>query len=77
MIVRYDNNCTVKNEKNGKEVDAVVMHFDEKKHLDVVINRAIKLHMVWNGQCYEGRAAGMDFISQGPAMFKTTTGIRG
>ena len=33
--------------------------------------------MKWNGKLYEGRAAGMDFTSKGPAVSRTQTGIRG
>jgi hypothetical protein len=37
----------------------------------------VKINMKWNGQCYEGRSAGMDFESQGPTITRTQTGLRG
>jgi hypothetical protein len=45
--------------------------------LNVVVNKAVKINMKWNGQCYEGRSAGMDFESQGPTITRTQTGLRG
>jgi hypothetical protein len=41
------------------------------------MNKAVKLLMNWNGRVYEGRSAGMDFVSNGPAITKTQTGSRG
>jgi hypothetical protein len=43
----------------------------------VVLNKSIKLPMVWNGKVYEGKMAGLDFVSDGPALNKTQTSIRG
>ena len=53
------------------------MDFKEKEVLNVVLNKSVKMSMKWNGKCYEGRMAGMDFISDGPAVSKTQTGSRG
>jgi hypothetical protein len=33
--------------------------------------------MKWNGRIYEGRAAGMDFESNGPTITRTTVSSRG
>lgn len=30
--------------------------------------------MVWNGKMYEGKMAGIDFISEGPRVTKNTVG---
>ena len=51
--------------------------FNEKRNLTVVLNKSVKLNMSWNGRMYEGRMAGIDFITEGPSVTKTTTGIRG
>jgi hypothetical protein len=67
----------IKNAKNSTLIEAVVMSFSDKKHLNVVINQSVKLSMTWNGKCYEGRSAGMDFESAGPKVTKSTTGLRG
>ena len=63
---RYDNTCTVKNANSGKALEAEVMNFNEGRNLTVVVNKSVKLLMNWNGRMYEGRMAGIDFISDGP-----------
>jgi hypothetical protein len=63
--------------KSSKMTEAVVSDFEDKKMLNVVVNKAVKINMNWYGQCYEGRSAGMDFESQGPTVTKTQTGLRG
>ena len=64
--IRYDSQCAVRNVNSGKSVDAEIMDFNEKRNLTVVMNKSVKLLMNWNGRAYEGRMAGMDFISNGP-----------
>jgi hypothetical protein len=63
--------------KSSKLTEAVVQSFEEHKTLNVIVNKAVKISMQWNGKCYEGRSAGMDFESSGPAVSRTSTGIRG
>jgi hypothetical protein len=53
------------------------MAFNEGRNLTVVMNKSVKLMMNWNGRQYEGRMAGMDFISEGPSVTKTQTSSRG
>ena len=36
----------------------------------VLLNKTVKLTMVWNSKNYEGRMAGIDFVSNGPAETK-------
>jgi uncharacterized Fe-S radical SAM superfamily protein PflX len=73
-IVRYGDKCTVKQANSSKTVEAVVYEFTEQKHLIVVLNKSVKLPMTWNGKMYEGRMAGIDFISTGPTIQRNTTG---
>ena len=75
--IRHSDTCQVKMAKSSKLTEAVVQDFEEKVLLNVIINKAIKISMKWNGQCYEGRSAGMDFESAGPTVSRTSTGIRG
>jgi hypothetical protein len=63
---RYENTCEVKQDLTGKRATAEVMDFNEGRNLTVVMNKSVKLLMTWNGRAYEGRMAGMDFISDGP-----------
>jgi hypothetical protein len=67
----------VKMAKSSKNTEAVVESFEEHVKLNVIINKAIKISMKWNGQNYEGRSAGMDFESNGPIITRTQTGSRG
>jgi hypothetical protein len=67
----------VKMAKSSKNTEAVVESFEERVKLNVVINKAVKISMKWNGQKYEGRSAGMDFESDGPTITRTQSGIRG
>lgn len=76
-IVRHGETCLIKMAKSSKETIAVVESFEDKVKLNVVVNKAVKISMKWNGQYYEGRSAGMDFESQGPAVTRTSTGVRG
>jgi hypothetical protein len=76
-IIRHSETCMVKNANSSKLIEAVVQVFREQQTLNVIINKSIKLNMNWNGKCYEGRSAGMDFESVGPLVSKSTTGIRG
>jgi hypothetical protein len=53
------------------------LEFKEQKRLVVALGNAVKLHMTWNGKEYEGKQAGLDFVSKGPEIFKTTNVKRG
>jgi hypothetical protein len=64
--IRWDKTCEVIQEKNGKSIIAEVVNLKDKVKLVVNINNSVNMTMVWNGQVYEGRMAGMDFISEGP-----------
>ena len=75
--IRHGETCNIKNTGNNRIVEAVVMSFSDKKHLNVVVNQSVKINMTWNGTCYEGRGAGMDFESSGPTVSKSTTSMRG
>jgi hypothetical protein len=72
--VRYDATCDVIQESTKRTVKAEVMAFNEGRNLTVVMNKSVKLLMSWNGKVYEGRMAGMDFISNGPRGQKYTEG---
>lgn len=76
-ILRHSDSCKVQQANTTKLVDAAVHEFKDKAHLTVVLNKSIKLPMVWNGKVYEGKMAGLDFVSDGPTISKTTTSIRG
>jgi hypothetical protein len=77
VITRYGNTCKVTQSSSNKTVDAEVMDFNEGRNLTVVMNKSVKLMMAWNGRMYEGRMAGMDFLSEGPSVTKTKTTSRG
>jgi flagellar biosynthesis/type III secretory pathway ATPase len=72
-IVRYGDKCIVKQDNSSKLVEAEVLEFKEKKNLIVVLNKSVKLNMTWNGKMYEGRMAGIDFVSDGPTVNKSKT----
>ncbi len=76
-VTRHGDTCLVKMAKSAKETTAVVESFEDKVKLNVIINKAVRISMKWNGKCYEGRSTGMDFESDGPTVNKTTTGLRG
>ena len=76
-IIRHAETCTIKMARTSKVSEAVVQEFEYQNRLDVVLNKSVKISLKWNGKCYEGRGAGMDFESDGPKITKTQTGIRG
>ena len=73
-VTRYGDKCIIKQEKTSKTVEAEVFEFNEGRSLTVVLNKSVKLPMIWNGKMYEGKMAGIDFISNGPTVSKTKTG---
>jgi hypothetical protein len=73
-ITRVDTKCIVRQANNSKTVESEVHEFKDKEKLVVVLNKSVKLNMVWNGKLYEGKMAGLDFLSEGPRVTKTTTG---
>jgi hypothetical protein len=77
QVLRNENKCLVKSLKANNFVEAEIMDFDYQKKMTVVINKTVKINMVWNGKLYEGRSAGLDFLSDGPKVTKTQTSIRG
>jgi hypothetical protein len=76
-ITRHSDKCQVTQVASKRSVDAEVMSFNEGRSLTVVMNKSVKLMMTWNGRLYEGRMAGMDFVSSGPTLSKTQTSSRG
>lgn len=73
-ITRHSDTCTVTQANTNREAKGEVMSFNEGRNLTVVVNKSVKILMNWNGRVYEGRAAGMDFESNGPAITKTQIG---
>jgi len=65
MII-YSKTCKVTAVATNKTMDADILSFNEGKSISVALNKSVKLLMNWNGQCFEGKAAGMDFESAGP-----------
>ena len=76
-IIRHSEKCAIKQSNSGRIVEAEVHDFKEHHHLVVVLNKSVKLNMTWNGKLYEGKMAGLDFVTSGPVVNKTKTGIRG
>lgn len=73
-ILRHSNTCKIKQASSGREVTGEIMAFNEGRNLTVVMNKAVKIMMTWNGRLYEGRSAGMDFTSEGPEVVRSQTG---
>lgn len=74
-ISRVSSTCIIQQVgSSGKNVSAEVHEFKENERLTVVLNKSVKLAMKWNGKLYEGRMAGLDFVTTGPKINKTTTG---
>ena len=76
-ITRHSDTCKIKQTTSGREVVGEVMAFNEGRNLTVVMNKSVKILMNWNGRMYEGRSAGMDFVSDGPNVSHTKTAGRG
>ena len=76
-IIRHSDICQIKMAKSAKMTEAVVQAFEDQVLLNVIVNKAVKISMKWNGKCYEGRNAGMDFESAGPTVTRTSTAGRG
>jgi hypothetical protein len=72
-VTRFSETCIIKQANSSKTVEAAVHEFKEQKNLTVVLNKSVKLPMTWNGKMYEGRMAGIDFVSDGPTVNKSKT----
>jgi hypothetical protein len=70
----HSDKCTVKAVASGKAMEADVLAFHEKRNLTVAVNKSVKLLMTWNGRKFEGKAAGLDFESDGPKQISTYKG---
>ena len=77
LVTRHSDTCKIKMANSEKLTEAVVQNFREHDNLTVIVNKLVKISMRWNGKCYEGRSAGMDFVSDGPTLSRTHTGPRG
>ena len=74
-VNRISKTCVVQQVGNSsKNAVAEVHEFKEKDHLTVVLNKSVKLPMKWNGRMFEGRMAGIDYVTEGPKVNKSTTG---
>jgi hypothetical protein len=73
----HSDKCSVTAVASNKTMDAEVMAFHSERNLTVAVNKSIKLLMTWNGRCFEGRAAGMDFESAGPVAIRNARSSRG
>ena len=76
-VSRHSDTCQVKQVASNRLAEAVVQDFRENEMLTVILNKSVKMAMKWNGKCYEGRMAGMDFTSNGPSITKIQTASRG
>lgn len=76
-LIRHADTCQIKMAKSSKAVDVVVDQFIFEQVLDVIVNKSVKLKLKWNGQCYEGRTAGIDVESAGPTVTRTQPSSRG
>ena len=76
-IIRHGNVCEVMQISSKRTVEAVIQEFKEHVTLVIIVNKAIRIYMKWNGTSYEGRSAGMDFTSDGPVVTRTQTTARG
>lgn len=77
METRHSNTCKIQQSGTTRSVEAEVYEFKENARLIVVLNKSVKLNMVWNGKLYEGKMAGLDFVSSGPEVSKYTNSARG
>jgi hypothetical protein len=77
QTIWHSNTCLVKQANSNKVVEAEVMDFNQSRNMVVVLNKSVKLPMAWNGHQYEGRMAGIDFVSDGPDIRKSQGTIRG
>jgi hypothetical protein len=66
MAVYHDEVCDVLCSENNKIVEGVVFNFQERNFLTVVLHKAMKLNLRWNGELYESRMANLTFSSNGP-----------
>lgn len=50
---------------NDKVVDADLLGFHDKKHIDVTIN-TVRVRLIWSGKLYIGNMAGYEFAAHAP-----------
>ena len=74
--IRVGDKCIIKQDKTNKSVEAEVFDFKEKQNLTVVLNKSVKLNMVWNGKIYEGKGFPPDIeVKVTPSMVYPSKGV--
>lgn len=63
-----NDTCEIICEDTDKKMIVAVESFKDKKHLNVVIEKSIKMHLEWNGSQYEGYMGNLSFVSDGPTI---------
>ena len=76
-VIRHSDTCSIEQVSTGKVIEGVVQDFKYQNRLVVILNKSVKLSLVWNGRIYEGRMAGLDFVTAGPVINRTQTSSRG
>jgi hypothetical protein len=76
-VIRHSDTCSIEQVTTGKIIEGVVQDFKYQTRLVVILNKSVKLSLVWNGRIYEGRMAGLDFVTAGPVINRTQTSSRG
>jgi len=75
--LRHSNSCNLRAVDSNKELTCEVYEFRPKDRLTVIVNKQVKVTMKWNGNIYEGKMAGLEFVSEGPQFNNIKTSIRG
>jgi hypothetical protein len=66
MTTAIMDTCTVTCEDNGQTLEAAVINFVPKSHIQTVIHQEIRLTLQWNGRVYLGNLGKRSFVSNGP-----------
>jgi len=71
-----EDRCSVQCVDNDKILTGEVLSFKPEQHLSLSIQRSVKLEMRYNAitKVYEGKMAGLTFVTKGPTITNVSTG---
>ena len=71
-----EDKCSVQCVDNDKIMQGEILNFRPEEHLSLSIQRSVKLEMKYNSitKIYEGKMAGLTFITKGPTITQIKTG---
>ena len=67
----FSDNCVINCTDNGRNITAVVDRFEQGRSISVIINKEIRMTMIYNGHEYVANKQGLEFTTKGPSVVRS------